>query len=126
MTRGRHRWKFCQYPAPIGTKKFFLAGTRYSSVPKTFFWLVPGTKRYPISKISSVPGTQRYRPLEIFSVPDTQRYQISELYSLPGTQRYPTSQISSVPSGTDRLKFSRYPGFLNFDGYRSCRPLFTT
>ena len=29
--------------------------------------------------------------------------------NLSGTQWYPTSKISSVPSGTQLLKFSRYP-----------------
>ena len=116
-TRGRHNWKFgrypvsigtqkflagtrypsvlffsCPYPLPIGTKKFFLAGTRYLSVPKFF------SGRYPVPI-----GTQNF---------------FSGWYQVPiGTHknfsgRYPTSGIYSVP-GT-----KRYPTFLNFDGYR--------
>ena len=57
LTRGRHRWKFGRQPVPT---TFYLAGTRYSSVPTFFFSLVPGTQRYPISEIFSVQGNQRY------------------------------------------------------------------
>ena len=72
------------------------ASTQHPSVPKNFFWPVPGTRRYPKHFSGWYPvqsGTQ--------------------FLKFP---RYP------VPSGTDRLKFSRYPipsgiKFLNFTRY---------
>ena len=57
--RGRHKWKFSRYSVPIGPLIFFLAGTRYSSVPKIF--LLAGTQRY--SDFQNFDGYRSRRPL---------------------------------------------------------------
>ena len=82
--RGRQKWKFSGYPVPIGTQKFFLAGTRYPSVPNFFL----AGNRYP-----SVPKNFAWYP---------------KIFSVPGTQRYPTLKISSVPASIPVLGFKGF------------------
>ena len=92
-----------------------LSANRYPSVPKIFFWPVPGTHRYPKSFFWLVPGTHRYPKKIFWLVPGTHRYPQFFSWPVPGTHRNPKIFLwlfarYPVPSGTKIFKISMGTG----------------